>query len=560
MAFPWFDKNDLWGSIAKVQKKDREYEQKKKEDEEKATGGSARGFKAGDVSGYKPGVLWRATDFWREGMFRTPKMNIRQFLKKNLDKTDRQFQQIQQAYDNKNLPANFFIDVTDWFWFVKEDGYLVKLIRNENTNKWSMFTRKNNDMMPPPGFLEGLEKNKELPSLMIGELVTCFNGCESAARGDTGLRTVLRNKQFATLNLVQPKGQFAKPRDPRLWVGLRVKVFAFPNNDMEIWKTYEKYSQVMAKTLDYHPHIGLCRAARLDNTEHAIKIFNIVVQMGLEGIVIVNPEVKYGTEFQRLPNDDKIGTYFKLKQKIVENYTAFTQGDRKDVYKDGELETVTEFTIKNFKGKQDVKFMDSQDRRSSFARIKYMEHAPGFSGFPCISGYRHMHFATEYDMSVEVPAAEKLTDDSSIRNMLGVDNDSNNILNWEIDEDKEKLKHSSRSIRLFNPQPFELKTAANDDSQSADRHDSKRPSEDTGDEDMGGRAQRPPKRSSSGVFPKKNEPTRKPSRQASGVWERWERKSQYTVEHNHDSESSKAARSKDKGSAEKEWWKSSDSE
>jgi hypothetical protein len=59
-------------------------------------------------------------------------------------------------------------------WSVKEDGYFVKLIRDEQTSEWSMLTRKNVKLTPPPKFLEGLKQNKELPSLMFGELVTYY--------------------------------------------------------------------------------------------------------------------------------------------------------------------------------------------------------------------------------------------------------------------------------------------------------------------------------------------------------------------------------------------------
>jgi hypothetical protein len=41
-------------------------------------------------------------------------------------------------------------------------GYLVKLIRDKN-NQWSMRTRKDTFLYPPPAFLQGLEQNKELP-------------------------------------------------------------------------------------------------------------------------------------------------------------------------------------------------------------------------------------------------------------------------------------------------------------------------------------------------------------------------------------------------------------
>ena len=57
---------------------------------------------------------------------------------------------MEQADHDKKLPANLFVDVKDWFWSVKEDGYFVKLIRDAKTNKWSMFTRKDNELKKRP--------------------------------------------------------------------------------------------------------------------------------------------------------------------------------------------------------------------------------------------------------------------------------------------------------------------------------------------------------------------------------------------------------------------------
>jgi hypothetical protein len=65
---------------------------------------------------------------------------------------------------------------------------------------------------------------------------------------------------------------------------------------MDILHTYDYYQRVMGETMNHHPHIGMCKAGVLQSTADAIQIFNIVVQMGLEGIVIVNPHVMYGTE------------------------------------------------------------------------------------------------------------------------------------------------------------------------------------------------------------------------------------------------------------------------
>ena len=48
-----------------------------------------------------------------------------------------------------------------------------------------------------------------------------------------------------------------------------------------------------------------------------IEIFERVVQMGFEGIVIVKPRVRYGKKTTENRHDDISGTFFKLKKKIV---------------------------------------------------------------------------------------------------------------------------------------------------------------------------------------------------------------------------------------------------
>ncbi len=102
-----------------------------------------------------------------------------------------------------------------------------------------------------------------------------------------------------------------------------------------------------------------------------------------------------------------------------------------------------------------MRFTDQQGRETGHSRIKYMEHAPGLGDtFPCQSGYRHMHFTQPDDMSVRVPAVRALTSDYSTRNILGVDPGVGRILNWDCDEDREKLEQLASLLRLYNPHPF----------------------------------------------------------------------------------------------------------
>lgn len=340
-----------------------------------------------------PGELWRAQDFWRAALTIDAKKNIYKYVNKELDNY-RALQHINQARQARALPAFFFIDVSNWLWSIKEDGYLVKLTR-DGTGKWSMFTRTDKELQPPTHFLHGLESNKDLPSLMVGELLTDFNGCAHEDKGDVGRRTVLRNEQFKILNKIFRGG-------PDAWYGLRVKLFAFPDSTMTMRDTYDHYSTSLTRTFHRHTHIGMCRFHTLQSTGHAIDIFNSVVQNGLEGIVIVKADVPYGTLVDS--KDAEAQYIFKLKQKIVERGHMIKQGKQILVLKDGIDVPEYEYTVYSYDGTC-IKFTDAQNRPTgSWSRLKYMEFAPGMgNAFPCQSGFRHLHFATDYDVTVEPP-------------------------------------------------------------------------------------------------------------------------------------------------------------
>jgi hypothetical protein len=233
-------------------------------------------------------------------------------------------------------------------------------------------------------------------------------------------------------------------------------VFAFPTSGLDVKTTYVKALEVMAKTLRDHPHIGMCRAGELQSTQHAIDIFERVVQLGLEGLVIVNPAVLYGAKDTVDRHDDLSGTFFKLKQKIVLPGMPFQKtGETKDVWKDGQKQVEHAFTTTI--GKEVVRFTDLQARETGFSRIKCMEHAPGMgNSFPCQSGYRHMHFATPQDSSVLVPVKGALQSNHVIENILGWDYTVGCIPSWGRPEDREILEQlpASSLLRLYNPRPF----------------------------------------------------------------------------------------------------------
>jgi hypothetical protein len=186
---------------------------------------------------------------------------------------------------------------------------------------------------------------------------------------------------------------------------------------------------MMQESFEHHPHIGVCKMGMLQSTQDAIRMFNVVVQMGLEGIVIVNRDVGY-----RAPG----GHFFKLKPKIVLKGRKFKKtGITKDVLKDGVKQTEHEFLTEV--SNETVKFTDQQPRETGHARLKYMERIEAMKGkFPCNdAGYRHMHFATDYDMPVVVPCVSAIAkhDEDRVRDMLGL----------------------SGTLNLYNPRGFQVR-------------------------------------------------------------------------------------------------------
>jgi len=365
-------------------------------------------------------MLRRATDFWREAL--VPNVWA--------EHTDA----IADGRENRNMPHTLFNDVAGFKWSIKEDGYFVMLKRDTH-NKWSMRTRTEFLLKPPDGFLAGLETNTALPSVLIGELVTEWNVCEEKYRSSAETRGQRRNEQFAKIHKI-----FEGDKNKDNWFNLRVKVFAFPTavtasgDNTTVGEQYDASVQCMQNSFHNHQHIGVCKFAEVKSTADAIRVFNLVVQMGLEGIVIVNPGVPYA---------DLDGNFFKLKQKIVSDKQQVTplHGIKK-IHPHKKTEYAYQTTIEN----ETMRFFDQQPHTGEFAkarhaRIKWMEYVPEMAGkFPCNeAGYRHMHFATYEDMTVEVPVNGHMTyqDVHEITEMLG----------------------GNAGVNIFNPQGFRGKAA-----------------------------------------------------------------------------------------------------
>ena len=115
---------------------------------------------------YDRALLWRATDFCREGLKPRVRADIKLYNTwQNAETPTRKlatlspnYAAIDQARLTQRPPPEFFEDVRGWFWFVKEDGYLVSLSR-DGQGQWSMHPRGGRKLTPPRGFLAGLEKS-----------------------------------------------------------------------------------------------------------------------------------------------------------------------------------------------------------------------------------------------------------------------------------------------------------------------------------------------------------------------------------------------------------------
>ena len=71
-------------------------------------------------------LLWRATDFWREGLrpewkSRIARYNTWQDRERALPEDSLEYERIDKARTTptESLPADFFTDVQGWWWFVK---------------------------------------------------------------------------------------------------------------------------------------------------------------------------------------------------------------------------------------------------------------------------------------------------------------------------------------------------------------------------------------------------------------------------------------------------------
>ena len=384
-------------------------------------------------------LLARATDYWRDMLKDNTKEEIKQYNSLYDDDDDSQctdkaadkaakYPHIKKASDQQTIPACFFdthkVDSSraandspepagDWFFSVKEDGYLVILSRQGHN--WSMQTRKGKELYPPEDFLKGLSESKELPDVMVGELITHENCWNENGFGDIENRAVKRNEQFSKLakiwwmNTKQDYEKMASRNtltNIEAWTGLRIKIFSFPQEiNYNIGETYDHNIQIMKKSIHNHPWIGMCHMQRVPkhDLQFIIDIFTRVVQMGLEGIVLVDPDVSYADlKGKKGKKDQKAKYFFKLKPKHVLHVRAYTYVGQQQ--KDGKPEYIYQTEAEG----QTVKFHDQMPNiRGNFSRIKYMEFALDVNNFQCRKGFRHMHFAQKDDMSMVVRAWTK---------------------------------------------------------------------------------------------------------------------------------------------------------
>ena len=94
----------MWLNIANIQERDRQHEQQRAQEEQaKAAARSSGGFSAGVKHRLSPGEVWRATDFWREGLKEIVREDIKRNNKQTLPKDTTIYKKIQTVQNYKQL-------------------------------------------------------------------------------------------------------------------------------------------------------------------------------------------------------------------------------------------------------------------------------------------------------------------------------------------------------------------------------------------------------------------------------------------------------------------------
>jgi len=338
----------------------------------------------------------KAVDFWRYA------------LKGKLNE-----QTLRECKRTRQIPAENFREFKDWWMCLKMDGFYVRLKRDGD--RWRIFTRKGTELHPPRSFLQNLSLRFPEGMELEGEIVfDTDQTCKLEDRQSVEKRIENRYRQFNKLKISSLRSK----KDFNAWHKLRIVVFAFPIADKTFKESWEMGVDVMMNMENAPEHIVICRYVTVENTADAIKIFEGVVQMGLEGLVIRDPLAKYTSETN---SDKRKSPIFKMKQKIVtESEQSFKETGKSKRDKDGKIKEEKEYTVTAFKARdrdnpQTCKFSEWRQCNPADAnnvisqKLKFFEKASRWLGWDMnYIGIRHLCLATAQDVTFEVPVSDRI--------------------------------------------------------------------------------------------------------------------------------------------------------
>jgi hypothetical protein len=334
----------------------------------------------------------KAVDFWRYAL-----------------KGDMNPQTLAECKRKREIPAMNFRDFRNWWMCLKMDGFYVRLKRDGD--RWCICTRKGTELHPPRSFLQNLSLSFPEGMEIEGEVVfDTDQTCTPDDRKSAEKRIENRYRQFNKLKISSLRSK----KDFNAWHKLRIVVFAFPMADKTFKESWQMGVDIMINMENAPKHIVICRYVTVKNTADAIQIFKGVVQMGLEGLVIRNPDTKYTSEAN---SDKRNSPIFKMKQKIVtESEQSFKETGTSKRDKDGKIKEEKEYTVTAFRARdqdnpQTCKFSEwrqcnAADPNNNISqKLKFFEKASRFLGWGMnYIGIRHLCLATAQDVTFEVPA------------------------------------------------------------------------------------------------------------------------------------------------------------
>ena len=364
-------------------------------------------------------VCVKPIDFWRYALDRQYRIYLTDPKYKQSRDAKKWFQ---DCMDSHEISQMSFIDVKQWSWCLKYDGFYVRL-KLDSTNTWKIYSRNGIEYNPPTSFLKHLTikfpKGVEIEAELVYDT---DQRCLEVDRADEKKRIVKRTKDFDKLHVSALRSK----KDMSAWNGLRLVLFSFVWKDETFQDSFKMGAQRIEQSQHLHPHITICSYKKVVSTADAIEIFKSVVQMGLEGIIVRKNTAKYSNE---PVSSDTTSTIFKMKPKIV---TAQEQKFKfKSVVKkarEGGVRAEVEYEVPNFQiaFPPNCIFTDSRDpgaldpNHFYSKRLKWHEQAPSKMNVWDLNnlGMRHVCFATDLDLSFQVQPKEHPDKEEIVNQML----------------------------------------------------------------------------------------------------------------------------------------------